>query len=436
MLGNLSVHPQAKANSVHTRGFRHMQVLSGESIHKENCKNAFPLLEQQPGLVYLDSAATTQKPAIVLQALNDFYTQVNANPNRGVYELSVAATQAYDNSRDVVAGFIGALPEEIVFVRNATEGINLVMHSWAKNNVKRGDIILLTEMEHHSNLVPWQQLAEEKGAILEFIPITSEGLLDMVTAQRLIAKKPVFVSFTHVSNVLGTINPVVELGQMAHAVGAKVLLDACQSVAHIAVNVRLLDVDFLVFSGHKLYGPTGIGVVFVKKELHTQLNPFLLGGDMIQEVKWQSSSFAEMPRLLEAGTPAIAEAIGLAKAIEFVQSIGWSEIQAHEKELVKECLAGMQNINGIFILGPVSSEQRSGLIAFNLGDMHSHDVASVLDDYEVCIRSGHHCCMPLHEKLGVTASCRVSFGVYNTMKDVAAFLDALKKACEVFGLEQ
>ncbi|MDO8661462.1 MAG: aminotransferase class V-fold PLP-dependent enzyme, partial [Candidatus Woesearchaeota archaeon] len=228
-----------------------MQVLSGQLVKKIGYKNSFPLLKQKPKLVYLDSAATTQKPEVTIKAVTEFYEQKNANPHRGVYELSVCATKAYDNSREVVAEFIGALPEEIVFVRNATEGINLVMHSWAKQHVKKGDLILLTEMEHHSNLVPWQQLAKETGAAIEFIQINSEGFLDVVAAQKLIEKKPVIVSFTHVSNVLGTINPVVELVKMAHSVGAKVLLDACQSVAHLAVDVRLFDVDFLVFSGHK-----------------------------------------------------------------------------------------------------------------------------------------------------------------------------------------
>ncbi len=416
--------------------YANVSASANDSAIVSSCKSSFPLLVSQPKLVYFDSAATTQKPQEVIDALQDFYETANANPHRGVYALSVSATNAYAAARETVAEFLGARNEEIVFVRNATEGINLVMHSWAQQHVKQGDTILLTEMEHHSNLVPWQVVAKEKGARLDFIPLTPEGLLDMNVARSLLMKKPVLLALTHVSNVLGSINPVKQLVQLAHTVGAKVLLDACQSVAHMPVNVQEFGVDFMVFSGHKIYGPTGSGVVYIKKELHAELVPFLFGGDMIQEVHWHDSSFAAMPYLLEAGTPPVAEAVGLARAIDFVRALGWDWIQTHEQELMITCLNGLRAMPQVKILGTTTPAMRSGLIAFNLGDMHAHDVASVLDDAGVCIRSGHHCCMPLHEKLGIAASCRVSFGVYNSREDIVAFLNALTKACEVFKLEQ
>ncbi len=394
----------------------------------------FPLIAAKK-TVYLDSAATSQKPESVLQALRTFYTTTNANVHRGIYGLSVEATNQYEGARQKVAGFLNAQAKEIVFVRNATEAINLVAQSWGRANLTSGDIILLTVMEHHSNLVPWQQVAKETGATIEYIPVHADGTLDLEATEKLLAKKPKLLAVTHVSNVLGTINPIKELTRMAHAVGARVLIDACQSAAHVKIDVKEVNCDFLVFSGHKLYGPTGIGVLYAKAELLESMPPFLFGGEMIKEVTLTDASWNDVPHKFEAGTPAIAEAVALGVAIDFLQEVGLEHISRHESEITQYALEKLNSIQEVTIYGTPNAKDRGALIAFNLGDIHSHDLASVLDEEGVCIRSGHHCCMPLHTLLGIPASARISFGMYTTKEDVNIFIAALHKARKIFKLK-
>ncbi len=414
-----------------------MKQLLQKQINADEIKQDFPILKSRNGkpLIYLDSAATSQKPVQVLKALETFYTTKNANPHRGVYSLSVEATQLYEAARNKVAQFINAnSAKEIIFTRNATEAINLVANSWGRTNIKQNDTILLTEMEHHSNLVPWQQLAIEKKAILKYIPINEDGTLNLAEAHNLLNEKPKVLAITHVSNVLGTINPVKELIQLAHNNNTIVLVDAAQSVPHMKVDVQDLNADFLTFSGHKMLAPNGIGVLYGKQNLLGQMPPFLFGGEMIKEVTFQNTTFNELPYKLEAGTQAVAEAVALAAAISYLENIGMDYIRQHEIELTQYALEKLKTVPKLKIYGPLNAEQRGGVIAFNLADIHAHDLASVLDDYGICIRSGHHCCMPLHDKLGTAASARISFYIYNTKEDIDAFIGALNQARKVFKL--
>ncbi len=395
----------------------------------------FPILQTKirgKPLIYLDSAATSQKPLSVITAIDTYYKTTNANIHRGLHTLSGQATDLYEGARKKIATFIGANEKEIIFVRNATEAINLVAHTL---HPKRGDMIVSTVMEHHSNIVPWQQVAQQTGALLAFIPLTKEGLLDMKKTNVLFAKKPLLVAFTHVSNVLGTINPVKELVALAHKYGALVLVDGAQAVPHIHVNVKELDADFYVFSGHKMLGPTGIGVLYGKKALLEKMDPFLTGGDMIKEVALEGSTWNELPWKFEAGTPNIAGAIGLGTAVDYLQSLGMENIQKHEQELLQYALEKMKCVAGVTMYGPLYDPLiRSGVIAFNLGDIHPHDLASVLDDEGIAIRSGHHCAQPLMQTLGVSATARISVSVYTTKKDIDVFLVALEKARRIFRL--
>lgn len=393
---------------------------------RKSWRSDFPILKSKT--VYLDSGATSQKPKIVLKTVKHFLETSNANVHRGVYQWSARATEWYEGARKTVADFIKAQPNEIVFVRNATEAINLVSRSWGDVFVKKGDLIVSTVMEHHSNIVPWQALANRTGAHLAYIPITKEGLLDRAEASKLLAKKPKLLAVTHVSNVLGTINPVKELVAEAHKHGTLVLVDAAQSIPHLPVDVKELDADFLVFSGHKLFAPS-VGVLYAKKQLLDVMEPFLFGGDMIKEVSLEKSSWNAVPWKFEAGTPAIPEAIGLAAAITYVKKIGVDKVAVHDAEVIAYAYEKLSAVPGVTIYGP---KERSGVISFNLGDVHSHDVATVLDEDNIAIRSGHHCCMPLMQALKIGACARISIALYSTKDDIDKFIKALVKAKKVF----
>lgn len=390
-------------------------------LNPTKIRRDFPILSQKShghALVYLDSTSTSQKPTEVIEATNKFYKTYNANIHRGIYQISEKATEAYEDARKTIAQFINASSqEEIIFTRNATEAINLVAYSWASSYIKKGDAILITEMEHHSNLVPWQQLALKNQAKLRFIPITKEGELDLTQLDNLL-KGVKLVAITQMSNVLGTINPVREIIKKAHAVGSKVLVDGAQSVAHMPVDVQNLDCDFLVFSGHKMCGPTGIGVLYGKRAILNEMPPFLYGGDMIKAVFKHETIFNDLPYKFEAGTPNIAGAIGLGAAIKYLNKIGLSEIHKYETDLVKHALQKLATIPGITIYGPKNASQRGGSVSFNIKGIHPHDLATALDEKGICIRSGNHCAMPLHDILKESASARASFYFYNTRQEV------------------
>jgi cysteine desulfurase/selenocysteine lyase len=396
----------------------------------------FPVLEREihPGvpLVYLDSTATSQKPSVVLDAMDGFYRCCNANIHRGVHTLAEEATGAYEMARQRVAEFIGSpSPRQVIFTRNTTESINLVAYTWGRANLVSGDVVVLTEMEHHSNIVPWHILAAEKNLRLEFIPVTEDGLLDLDVYQDLLELRPKLVSFTHMSNVLGTVTPAVEIIRMAHAAGAVVLVDGAQSVPHRPVNVRTLDCDFLAFSAHKMCGPTGIGVLYGRKELLEAMPPFLGGGDMIKRVHLRSFTPNELPHKFEAGTPAIAEAVGLGAAVSYLNSVGMEAIAAHEQEIIAYALERLEEIPGVSIFGP-SAKYKGGVASFMLKDVHPHDIAQILDGQGIAIRAGHHCAMPLHEKFGIPASARASFYLYNTKEEVDKLVEGIYKVKLVF----
>ena len=407
-----------------------------KSFH--NLKTDFPVLGRKIHnnfpLVYLDSAATSQKPTSVIETMADYYRKMNANIHRGVHTLAEEATAAYESARLKVAEFIGATTsQEIIFTRNTTESINLVAKTWGQTNLNPGDVILLTEMEHHSNLVTWQMLAAEKQLQLEFVPVNDQGALDLTEYERLLSLQPRLVSFTHMSNVLGTINPAKEMIQAARKAGAVTLLDAAQSIPHLAVNVKDLDVDFLAFSAHKMLGPTGIGVLWGRKNLLEAMPPFLGGGDMIKKVYLRSFSANDLPHKFEAGTPAIAEAIGLGSAIDYLQKIGMNAVLAHEQMITAYALEKLTEISGLKPLGPQNALLKGGVIAFTLDGIHPHDVAQILDSRGIAVRAGHHCAMPLHEILQAEASTRASFYIYNDKQDVDRLIEGLHKVKQVFG---
>jgi cysteine desulfurase / selenocysteine lyase len=396
----------------------------------------FPILDREvrPGipLVYLDSTATTQKPIAVIQAMDEFYRHTNANIHRGVHTLAEESTAMYEQARKQVADFIHAISSsEIIFTRNATESINLVTYTWARANLKSGDLVILTEMEHHSNLVPWHQLATERGVTLEFIPVTGEGLLDLDVFRSLLLKNPKLVAFSGMSNVLGTINPAAEIIHMAHDAGALALIDGAQSVPHIPVDVQALDVDFLAFSAHKMLGPTGIGVLYAKAHLLESMPPFLGGGDMIKTVHLLSFSPNDIPHKFEAGTPAIAEAAGFGAALKYLNGIGMPAVADHEREIVSYALERLEEIPGVKVLGP-SAEKKGGVASFTLEGIHPHDVAQILDTDGVAVRAGHHCAQPLHEKFGITATTRASFYIYSVKEEVDKLVTGIYKVKKIF----
>ncbi|KAF0110777.1 MAG: cysteine desulfurase / selenocysteine lyase [Chloroflexi bacterium] len=408
-----------------------MTFFNVEKIRKE-----FPILGQEVRsgvpLVYLDSTATAQKPAVVIDAMDNYYRTTNANIHRGVHYLAEKATSEYEAARLKIANFINAnKPREIIYTRNTTESINLVAQSWGRSFLKQGDLIILTEMEHHSNLVPWHMLAQEKDLRLEFIPVTEDGELDQVVYDRLLDEGPKLVAFSHMSNVLGTINPAQEIVRKAKLAGAVTLIDGAQSVPHFDVSVKELGVDFLAFSAHKMVGPTGIGVLWGREELLNAMPPFLGGGDMIKKVLLRSFIPNELPYKFEAGTPAIAEAIGFGAAIDFLNSVGMDNIATHEHALVQSALIKLKTIPSLQVLGE-NAVNRGGVVSFTLAGIHPHDVAQILDQYGIAIRAGHHCAMPLHDKYGIPASSRASFYLYNTEAEVDHLVETLHKVTEMF----
>lgn len=403
-------------------------------------RNDFPILGRSVNghpLVYLDSGATSQNPVSVLEAEQEFYEQRNSAVHRGAHYLAVEATEAFEDARETVAGFIGADADELIWTSNATEGLNLLSYSFlnaslpgapaeaARFALAAGDEIVVTEMEHHANLIPWQQLAERTGAALKFIPVDDAGALDLDAAARLIGSRTRVLAFTHASNVLGTINPVPALVALARAAGALVVLDACQSAPHLALDVKALDVDFAVFSGHKMLGPTGIGGLYGRSELLNAMPPFLTGGSMITTVTMERAGFLPSPQRFEAGTQKISQAVALAAAANYLSETGLSRIHAWETELGRRLVEGLEAIPGIRVLGPAAGQERIGLAAFDVEGVHAHDVGQFLDSRGIAVRVGHHCAQPLHRRLGLTASTRASTYLYNTTDDVDAFLDAV-----------
>lgn len=380
-------------------------------------------------LVYLDNASTTQKPQRIIDAETRFYETVNANVHRGVYELSEQATAAYVSAHEEIARFVGAQSaEEIIFVRNATEGINLLAWTWAAERVQPGDIILLTAMEHHSNIVPWQQLAKVQRARLQYVELTADGQLDREDLKNKLAGKPKLLSLTHVSNVLGTINPIADIVTLAHAAGVPVIVDAAQSAGHLPIDVKVWNAEFVVFSLHKMYGPMGMGVVYGKKELLEQMNPFLTGGDMVKTVTRDHATWNDLPWKFEAGTPNVAGGIAAAEAVRFLSEVGINNMWKREKELVMYALPILKQIPGLTILGP---DDRVGIFSFTLNGIHSHDLASFLDERGIAIRGGHHCAQPLLTSLGLTDCARASVGLYTTTEDIDRLIAALSEAQQI-----
>jgi cysteine desulfurase/selenocysteine lyase len=396
----------------------------------------FPILDRKihgKPLAYLDNTATTQKPVSVLKALDDFYRRHNANVHRGVYLLGEEATAAYEGAREKVARFLNARSaRDVVFTRGTTESVNLVSNAWGRANVGRGDIILSTEMEHHSNLVPWQLLAEEKGATLRHIPVDGAGRLDLTNLDALLDGPVKIVSFTWVSNALGTVNPVAELTRRAHAAGALVFLDAAQAVPHLPVDVQAIDADFLAFSGHKMLGPTGIGALVAKREHLEAMPPFFGGGEMIREVTLQRSTWADVPAKFEAGTMNFADAVGLGAAIDYLTPLGMDVVHDHGTDLARQAIRVLQGIPGVTVYGPPIEEDRAAVVSFSVGDIHAHDVAGGLDREGIAVRAGHHCAMPLHERLGVPATARASFTVYNDGSEVDRLAEGILKVKAMF----
>ena len=401
----------------------------------EKVRKEFPILERRVGekrLVYLDNAATSQKPRRVLDALGEYYEVHNANIHRAVHRLAEEATAAYEEAREKVASFLGA-PDvrSLVFTRGTTESINLVAYAWGRKNLREGDEVVLTETEHHSNLVPWQLAARATGAKLRFIPILEDGTLDMEGAERLIGSRTKLVGCIHASNVLGTINPIEELAELAHGVGALMLVDGAQSAPHMPVDVGASGCDFFACSGHKMLGPTGVGVLWGKPEVLEEMDPFLGGGEMIREVHLDHATWNDLPYKFEAGTMNIAQAIGLGAAIDYLNDVGMENIREHERRLGEYAYDKIREVEGGTVYGP--EEGRTGLVSFSLPDVHPHDLSQILDEAGIAIRSGNHCAQPLMRRLGVAATSRASFHLYNTEEEVDALVGALKRAREFFG---
>ncbi|WP_448570341.1 SufS family cysteine desulfurase [Trichothermofontia sp.] len=400
----------------------------------------FPILHQdvhgQP-LAYLDNAATSQKPLVVLNVLRDYYEQYNSNVHRGVHTLSAKATDAYEGAREKVARFVKARShQEIVFTRNASEAINLVAYSWGLNTLQAGDEIVLSVMEHHSNIIPWQLVAQKTGAVLRYVELTPTGEFDLEQYQSLLNDRTKLVAVVHVSNTLGCINPVTEITTLAHAVGAKVLIDACQSMPHLAIDVQAMDCDWLVASGHKMCAPTGIGFLYGKREVLRSMPPFLGGGEMIADVFLDHATYADVPHKFEAGTPAIGEAIALGAAVDYLTQIGMDQIEAYEHELTAYLFRQLQTLPSVKVYGPLPAADGSGraaLASFTTGEVHPHDLSTILDQAGIAIRAGHHCTQPLHRYLGLQSTARASLYFYNTHEEIDRFIVALKDAIDFFG---
>jgi len=395
----------------------------------------FPILSREvygKPLVYLDNAATTQKPLMVLDAMRDEYLNVNANVHRGVHYLSQQATDLHEAAREKVRAFINARKtEEIVFTRGTTEAINLVASSFCESQMQAGDEVLVTEMEHHSNIVSWQLQAMKRGIVVKHIPITDDGILDLSTLDSQLSTKTKLVSVAHVSNVLGTINPVEEIVKIAHAHGIPVMVDGAQSAPHFKVDVQTMDCDFFAFSGHKMYGPTGIGVLYGKEEWLEKLPPYQGGGEMIDKVTWEKTTFERLPFKFEAGTPDYVATHGLAKAVEYIESLGFDAIQQHEQELTRYCMEQLMTIEGMHIYGP-GAESRDAVVSFNVGDIHHLDMGTLLDRLGIAVRTGHHCAQPLMDRLGISGTVRASFALYNTKAEIDTLVAGIRRVSQMF----
>lgn len=397
----------------------------------------FPILQQEHHdgvpLIYLDNAATSQKPASVIETLDRYYREYNANVHRGIHRLSEAATAAYEESRVKVRRFINAASKrEIIFTRGTTESINLVAQTWGRANLQAGDVVLATQMEHHANIVPWQMLAAEKGIRVLYAPITPQGTLDLPAFEKLLQQNPVrLIATTYVSNVLGTVNPVADIARLAHQHGALILVDAAQAVPHMPVDVQALGVDFLAFSGHKMCAPTGSGVLYGKRNLLEVMPPWMGGGDMISRVTFEGSTWNELPYKFEAGTPSIAEMIGLGAAVDYLSALGMEAVHDHEQTITAYALERLSEVPGLTVYGP-DSGQKGAVAAFTLDQIHAHDIAQVLDMHGIAVRAGHHCAMPLHDCLGLRATARASFYLYNTTDEVDSLVEALYKVKKAF----
>lgn len=429
----------------------HLQAEPLTEVEVLRIRNDFPILESVVNgqeLVYLDSGATSQKPISVLEAEQEFYEQRNSAVHRGAHTLAVSATDAFEDARATVAAFIGAQENELIFTANATAGLNLIAYSFGNASVGAvtpeaqrfalgvGDEILVTEMEHHANLIPWQELCRRTGATMKFVPILDDGTLDMEAAKALLNERTKVFAFAHVSNVTAVINPVETLVTMAHKVGALVVLDACQSAPHLSLNVKDLDVDFAVFSGHKMLAPTGIGAVYGRAELLDAMPPFLTGGSMITTVTMESAQYLPAPQRFEAGTQAISQAVAFAAAVNYLSETGMDRIHARESVLADQLMHGLAKLPGIRVLGPAAGEPRAGLVAFEVDGVHAHDVGQFLDAAGIAVRVGHHCAQPLHRRLGLRASTRVSTYLYNTSAEIDAFLNAVAGVRGYFGVSQ
>ena len=410
------------------------------SLDFSRYKNDFPILKRKVRggntLIYLDSGATSQKPETVIEAEANFYRTKNAAVHRGAHLVAEEASEVYEGARENVARFIGAKSDEVIFTKSATESLNLIAYSLgnpeSKFHLKSGDEIVVSEMEHHANLIPWQQLAKRVGAKLTWFKITDEGRLDLSDIDKLINKKTKIVAITHQSNVLGTIVPLAQITKAAHAVGAVVVLDACQSAPHFAVDVKKLEVDFLAFSGHKVLGPTGIGILWGKAELLDQLEPSLFGGSMVDSVTMQGATWAKAPRKFEAGVPNMAQAVGLSAAIDYISEIGMDKVAQHEQDLTKQLISGLQNISGVQVIGPVDMKDRGGVVSFTVDGVHPHDVGQYLDQFGIAVRTGHHCAWPLMRRLNLVGTTRASFHLYNDENEVKVLLDTVSKIKDYF----
>src|SRR6056297_685040 len=415
-----------------------METTQSGALDVERIREDFPILQRRVGddvqVVYLDNAATTQTPEQVIDSITDYYRETNANVHRGLHQLSQEASIAYEDAHDRVAEFIGASGgrEEMIFTKNTTESINLVAYAWGLNELGPGDTVVLTEMEHHASLVTWQQIAKRTGADVEYIRIDEDGRLDMDHAAELIDEDTQMVGAVHVSNTLGTVNPVADLAEVAHDNDAYIFVDGAQAVPTRPVDVEAIDADFYAFSGHKMAGPTGIGGLYGRKEILEGMEPFQYGGGMIRKVDFEDSSWHDLPWKFEPGTPLIAQGVGFAEAVEYLDDIGMAEIQRHEETLAEYALDRMAEFDDIEVYGPADPTDRSGLVSFNLDSVHAHDLASIMNDHAVAIRAGDHCTQPLHDKLGVAASARASFYLYNTTEEIDALMDAIDSARQLF----
>lgn len=397
-------------------------------------RNDFPLLANSPDLHYLDSAATSQKPKAVLDAMRHYYEHDNANPHRGAYELSARATERYHQARERIARFVGVSDAAcLIFVRGTTEGLNLVAWTWGRENVKEGDEIVVTGMEHHANFVPWQQLAIQQRATFKIAKLTDDGAIDMGDLKKQITSKTRIVAFSHVSNALGTINPVKEIAAMAHAAGAIAVCDGAQAAPHLPLNIDSLGPDFYAFSGHKMLGPMGAGCLIGKRALLEKMPPYQTGGDMIAVVNDDRTTWNVLPHKFEAGTPNVGDAVGLAAACDYLDAIGMEKIRAHEKELITYTIEQLGAVSGVTLYGPKDIERRSGVVSFTLEGIHPHDIATILDQSGVCVRAGHHCAQPLMRRMNVAATARASVYVYSTRKDVDALVKGVERVKTIFG---